>query len=170
MKRLFAYIGPGQATAFGLLLLFSLLFPGQSVPAQDANALPYQRGRSHDYDVQHYRITLSFDWDKRSVAGEVTMTFRPFKAGLQEVEIDAGDMTIHSVKLASGTPLKFRYEGKEKLYVTLDQSCPAGRDIALTIAYTATPTKGLTFITPRPAEPNQPYQIWSDGQPERNHY
>src|SRR5262249_35012946 len=115
-------------------------------------------------------IDVSFDWQKRSVRGNVTITFRPFQNGLHEVEFDAGDMTIHSVKLASGAPLNFRYEHKEELYVVLDREYPAGADISIAIDYTATPSKGLTFVTPSEADPGQPYQIWTEGQPENNHY
>jgi aminopeptidase N len=154
-----------------ILALFSLpAIAQQPAAAQAPQPPPYQWPRSHDYDVQHYRIVLAFDWSKKSVTGETTITFRPFKSDLNEVEIDAGDMTISSVKLARGEPLKFRYEDSEKLYVTLDRAYPAGTDIAITISYTATPTKGLTFITPTEAEPQQPYQIWSQGESETNHY
>jgi aminopeptidase N len=154
-----------------IIVLFSLpALAQQPAAAQAPQPPPYQWPRTHDYAVQHYRIVLRFDWSKKAVIGETTITFRPFQNGLNEVEIDAGDMTINSVKLAQGRPLKFRYEGNEKLYVTLDRAYPAGADIAVTIGYTATPAKGLTFITPTEAEPHQPYQIWSQGESETNHY
>src|SRR5262249_31401891 len=48
--------------------------------------------RSHDYDVQHYRIDLGFDWAKRMVIGETTITLRPFGSSFRELELDAGEM------------------------------------------------------------------------------
>jgi aminopeptidase N len=92
------------------------------------------------------------------------------KNDLKELEIDAGQMTINRVRLAGGTSLTFRYEGGEKLFVTLDRRYPAGRDIAVAVDYTATPSRGLTFIRPTKAQPNRPYQIWSQGEAESNHY
>src|SRR5260370_5691599 len=98
------------------------------------------------------------------------MDVRPFKSGLEEMEIDGGEMKIDSVRLAGGSALKFRYEGNEKLFVVLDQQYPAGREIGVTIKYSATPKKGLTFITPTASEPKRPYQIWSQGEAQTNHY
>ncbi|MCI0486211.1 MAG: HEAT repeat domain-containing protein [Blastocatellia bacterium] len=141
--------------------------PAQA-PAPEAP--PYQWPRSHDYDVQHYRIKVSFDWAKKSVAGETTITFQPFASGLKEVEIDAGNMTINSVRRDGGGPLKFRYEGNEKLFVTLDRAYTAGQNVAVTINYTSVPKQGLTFITPTSSDPNRPYQIWSQGEAKTNHY
>ncbi|HKG22862.1 MAG TPA: M1 family metallopeptidase, partial [Blastocatellia bacterium] len=138
--------------------------------AQSPDAPPVKWPRSHDYDVQHYRIAVSFDWSKKSVSGETTMAFRPFKNGFKEAVIDAGDMRINSVRLAGGGPLEFRYVNHEKLVVALDRPYPSGSDIAITINYSASPKKGLTFITPNESDPNRPYQIWSQGQSEDNHY
>src|SRR5215469_5122197 len=154
-----------------VLATASILSPAQApAPATSPEAPPVHWARSHNYHVQHYRIAVSFDWSKQSVAGETTIQLRPFKDGLKELEIDAGDMTINSVKLAGGGPLKFRYEENEKLIVALDRQYPAGADINITINYTATPKKGLIFITPTEDDPAKPYQIWSQGESQDNHY
>lgn len=139
-------------------------------PAPVPAAPPYQWPRSHDYDVQHYRIEISFDWAKKSVAGETTVSLRPFKNDFKEIELDAGDMAINAVKLGAGQPLKFRYEGNEKLFISLDKPYAAGSNVAVKIAYSATPKKGLTFITPTENDPTRPYQIWSQGETQDNHY
>jgi len=131
---------------------------------------PYQWPRSHNYDVQHYRIELSFDWTKQSVSGETTITFRPFARDVKEIEIDAGDMTIKSVKLAGGAPLQFSYADNEKLHVTLDHPYAESQDVSVAINYTATPKQGLTFITPTETDPTRPRQIWSQGEARTNHY
>jgi aminopeptidase N len=167
---------PMKASRFAALVLiiglsnFSSVAQNPAPPSQALEAPPYQWPRSHNYDVQHYRIALSFDWTKQSVTGETTITFQPFGADVREIEIDAGDMTIQAVKLASGAPLKFRYENKEKLYVTLDRSYPLARDVSIVISYAATPKQGLTFITPTESDPARPYQIWSQGEARTNHY
>lgn len=160
------------------LLLTALLPTPNSLPvlAQSSGATlaqpPAQWARSHNFDVQHYRLKVRFDWKERSVIGETTISFKPFANGLQEIELDAGMMTIQSVKLAQGADLKFRYVNNEKLFVTLDKAYPAGSTVVLTIAYTAKPPegKGLTFITPTDADPKRPFQIWSQGEAQTNHY
>jgi aminopeptidase N len=163
---------PARIAGFALILALSAFSSIAQNPAPPAapEPPPYQWPRSHNYDVQNYRIALSFDWTKQSITGETTITFQPFADEVKEIEIDAGDMTIQSVKLASGAPLKFRYERKEKLYVVLDQLYPAGRDVSVVITYSATPKQGLTFITPSEADPGRPFQIWSQGEARTNHY
>jgi aminopeptidase N len=149
-----------------------VLFIGVSAVSAFAQSpvIPPHWIRSHDYDVQHYRIQVSFDWQKKSVSGETTITFRPFLDNLREIEVDAGSMNIQSVKLAGGTPLEHKYDGREKLNIKLDRAYPAGRDVSITIAYTATPARGLIFITPNEDDPRRPYQIYSLGAAETNHY
>jgi aminopeptidase N len=160
------------ATLIFILAAGSLFSLAQSPAgsAQAPEAPPYSWPRSHNYDVQHYRIELSFDWAKQSVAGETTIQFRPFGSDVKEVEIDAGDMTIKSVNLVGGTALKYRYVDDEKLYVTLDRSYPSGQDVSIAISYATTPKQGLTFITPSEADPTRPHQIWSQGEARTNHY
>jgi aminopeptidase N len=126
--------------------------------------------RVHDYDVQHYRIAVSFDWAAESVAGETTITLSPVKDGFREIEIDAGKMKIESVRLGAGTPLRFRYERDEKLFVELDREYAAGQELAVTIAHSAVPDRGLEFIKPTQSEPKRPHQIWSQGEAEDNHF
>lgn len=163
---------PAKAAGLiAILVLSSVLSFAQSpalAPAPEPP--PYQWPRSHNYDVQNYRIELGFDWTTQSIAGETTITFKPFESNVTEIEIDAGDMTIKSVRLAGGAPLKYRYADGEKLYVALDRSYPAGSDVSIAISYAATPKQGLTFITPTEDDPNRPHQIWSQGEARTNHY
>lgn len=125
--------------------------------------------RSHDYDVQHYRLNVTFDWEKKSVEGDVTVTLRPFGSGFRELLLDAGEMTIKSVTLA-GRPLEFKYENNETLRIALDRAYKAGEELSVTVAYSAVPKRGLVFIAPNADDPSRPYQIWAGGEAENNHY
>jgi aminopeptidase N len=150
----------------------------QSLPAlaqsqePEITAPPVQWTRSHNYDVQHYQIKVSFDWKEKSVTGETTITLKPFPNDLSEVEFDAGQMDIQAVKLAQGTPLKFRYVNNQKLIVTLDKKYTANSKLAITINYVAKPvnSQALAFITPTETDKTRPYQIWSQGEAQANHY
>jgi aminopeptidase N len=133
-------------------------------------APPVQWPRSHDYDVQNYRIEVGFDWAAKSVSGTTTITLRPFKSDMQEIEVDAGQMKINAVKLVTGAALKYRYDDGEHLFITFDKAYPANADLRIAIDYTATPQKGLTFITPTANDPARPNQIWSQGESQDNHY
>ena len=166
----FERLKSARAFALAIVLALSSLSSLAQAPAHATEAPPYKWPRSHDYDVQHYRISLSFDWARQAVAGETTVTLRPFKSDVKEIELDAGGMTINSVKLASGAPLKFRYEDNEKLHILLDRAYAPGADLGIAINYSAVPKKGLTFITPTEEDPARPHQIWSQGESEDNHY
>jgi len=161
-----------RASLLASFLALALLAGAAPVPAlaQAPEAPPVKWPRSHDYDVQHYRIAVSFDLSRKSVAGETTIAFRPFKNDFKEVVIDAGDMKINSVRLARGGALEFRYVNHEKLVVALDRPYSSGSDIAVTIGYSAAPKRGLTFIAPNQSDPDRPRQMWSQGQSEDNHY
>ncbi|HEV7842312.1 MAG TPA: M1 family aminopeptidase, partial [Pyrinomonadaceae bacterium] len=89
--------------------------------------------------------------------------------------------TFNSVKLASGTPLKFETDARnEKLRVMLDRAYQPANVITVVIDYRTngvsegsalvSSARGLTFIKPRADDPNRPRQIWSQGESEYNHF
>ncbi|HKP11229.1 MAG TPA: M1 family aminopeptidase [Blastocatellia bacterium] len=176
LPRLIGRLKLACVVAAAILLSTPALATLAQAPAPQAP--PVQWPRSHDYDVQHYRIEVSFAWgDKTSsgqvtgtVFGQTTITLRLFRSDPKEIEVDAGNMQISSVKLEGGAPLKFRYEDKEHLYIAPDRSYPAGAELRVVIAYKATPERGLTFIQPTAEDPSRPYQIWSQGESQDNHY
>ncbi len=155
-----------------VVFLFSTIAVAAQFPAPQQTAPPVQYPRSHNYDVQHYRIEASFDWQEKSITGETTITFKPFTNDVKEIEVDAGNMTIKAVTLAQGAPLTFRYINNEKLYITLDKTYTIDTAVAIRIAYKAIPKdgQGLTFITPTETDKSRPYQIWSQGEARTNHY
>jgi aminopeptidase N len=157
-------------SAFLLLLSFVPAAAQSPMSGEAPKAAPYQWPRSHNYDVQHYRIKLAFDWAARSVMGETTVTLKPLAGDFKEIELDAGEMNIKSVTLAGGPSLKFDYRDKEKLFVSLDRAYAPADTIAVTISYSAAPKKGLTFILPTESDPGRPRQIWSQGEARTNHY
>ena len=89
-------------------------------------------------------------------------------------------MTIKSVTLADGSPLKYEYDGKkdnDNLVVLLGKSYPAGAGpegkghyrtnyVNKADADTAIGSfgRGLRFIKPTADNPNKPRQIWSQGE------
>ena len=141
--------------------------------------------RSRTIDVKHVDIDLRFDWDKEQAYGTTIVTLAPF-ADTDKVSLDAAEMTINSVNLASGAVLKYQYDGKranDNLEITLDRVYRAGEDVAVKVDYRtnhvnaasdanliASFGSGLRFIKPTAEEPNRPRQIWSQGESEFNRY
>jgi aminopeptidase N len=176
-----------RAAVFCLALALIVCAPA-SICAQGSAVAQVQQGLppaqyipSHDYDQQHIALDLRFDWEREQAVGTATITFAPLKADLSRVEFDAGNMTFTSVKLASGTPLKFESDAAhEKLAVTLDRAYQPSDVVTVVISYHTNGVEnkpglpgfgsGLRFIKPTPDDPKRPRQIWSQGEAEQNHY
>lgn len=141
--------------------------------------------RSRTIDVKHLDIDLRFDWEKEQAIGSEVVTFSPFNE-TDTFSLDAALMTIDSVKLTNGTPLKFAYDGKkdnDNLEISLDHKYPAGQDIQVRIDYKTNYVnkadadtaignfgRGIRFIKPSADDPKKPRQIWSQGESEFNRY
>lgn len=156
-------------------------------PAQDEKTVkklpPVHYVRSRDYDMRHIALDLKFDWEKEQAYGTATITLAPLVSDMRTVNLDAGAMTINSVKLTGGKGnLQFQYdEPKTNLAITLDRVYPIGEAISFIVDYR---TKGLIvantlgfgaggglkFIKPTPANPNRRRQIWSQGETDYNRF
>jgi aminopeptidase N len=137
------------------------------------------RGTEHrrpvrTYDVQHYTIRTRFDVATKTVYGDTTVALKPLANGFQTFELDATDMEFESVRLEpDGKDLRWT-KPANKLSITLDRSYSSAETISVRIKYSATPEKGLYFIPASPATRYRRYakpaQVWSQGEPEENHY
>ena len=125
--------------------------------------------RERAFDVLHYSIDVRFDQPKRMVIGSVSITMTPLRPSFQMVELDAVNMSIESARLPKGGPLAYDYDSS-KLRVTLDRMYRFGEKIVLTIRYRCTPQRGLYFILPDASYPDDPEQIWTQGQGEDNRH
>jgi aminopeptidase N len=137
--------------------------------------------RSRDYDMQHIALNLKFDWEKEQTSGIATITLAPLMPNFQTINLDAGSMTINSVKLG-GKDLKFNYdEPNTNLTINLDRVYKIGEAITFDVDYR---TKGgvientlgfgagggLKFIKPDADHPNRRKQIWSQGESDYNRF
>lgn len=125
------------------------------------------------YDVLNYTIRTRFDAPNRAVQGDETVTLKPLAGGFKSFDLDASSMKVETVTLdGTGTALQFT-QPPDKLSVTLDRAYGPQDSISVRIKYRATPQRGLYFI---PQSRNgsssltKPAQIWSQGEPEENHY
>lgn len=145
-------------------------------------------------ELQHLALTVAIDEPRRSVRGSARLTLRAFPAegGLREVALDAAELDVTAVRLlaapragarrgarvasaakpsvaARGKSLTFATE-PQHLRVTLDRAYAAGETFTIEVTYSAAPRKGLFFIQPDAQYPQRPWQVWSQGQSEDNHY
>lgn len=144
-----------------------------SPPRRQMRGTEHQRPQ-RTYDVQHYTIRTRFDVPTKTVYGDTTVSLKPLANGFQTFELDATGMEFESVKLdPEGKVLRWS-QAPDKLSITLDRAYSSSDTIAVRIKYKATPEKGLYFIPASPATRYRRYakpaQIWSQGEPEENHY
>lgn len=131
--------------------------------------------------MRHIALNLKFDWEKEQTFGTATVTLAPLLPNFQTVELDAGAMTINSVKM-NGKDLKFTYdEANSNLSINLDRVYRIGEALTFTVDYR---TKGeivsntlgfgagggLKFIKPDANNPNRRRQIWTQGETDYNRF
>ena len=160
-------------------LLHFILFSLSS--AQMFGQEPIERERT--YDVEHIKIEVSLDLEKKTVDGRVTTSIHPVVERLRTFKVDAVGMNIKSVKgwfhRATDDPkqaedfadIKYSYDKKE---ITIDLGeTGVGKNFPYKyqVEYSVNnPEKGLYFIQPTATFPNKPYQVWSQGEGEDNRY
>jgi aminopeptidase N len=174
-----AFLGLTATAAFGQAQPLPSPTPQPQARRAQRPFPPPQYIPPHDYDQRNIKLDLRFDWEKEQAIGTATITLAPTVKDLRRVDLDAAFMTVSSAALATGTPLKFEYDGpNERLSVNLDRAYQPGDLLALVISYhTNKPPAGsgglggggLNFIKPRAGDPTRPRQVWSQGEAETNH-
>ena len=127
---------------------------------------PYARSR--DYDLQHSKIALRFDIDQKKIIGDVTHTVSLLRKDLDKIWFDSVGLQIQSVKL-NKSDAKFQVTDS-KLIVDLPKPGKVGDKFEIEIKYQGQPTKGVYFILPDKDYPNQPKEIWTQGESEDTRY
>jgi aminopeptidase N len=177
---------------FSLFIVLALCVPSLSFArphpkrapqqAQQERIPPRQFIPERNYDTQHIKLDLRFNWEREQAIGTEDFTFKPLTNDFRSFELDAANMTFSSVKLANGTPLKFDSDmPHEKLRITMDRAYQPSDLVTVVITYNTNGVskeggiggafgRGLTFIKPSTEDPNRPKQIWSQGETEYNHY
>ena len=137
-------------TVLLVLVSFSCLLQAQKI---DVYQRPLTYERSHDYDAQHYRITLTFDLDKKYFWGENRITLTPLKDDFQECVLDAEELVVTAVTNSQNHPLEFKQTDKH-LTLQLSRAYSYGEKVTFIVKYHAQdPKHGLFFDDERPTNP-----------------
>lgn len=146
-----------------IAIFFSSFLFAQDVP-------PEQFPRERTFDIIHYRLNITVNEKLKTISGTNTITLVPIRSKLFVVKLDAADLNISEVSIHRHD-LKFDVnKTKEELHITLDKPYTPSDTLQLTIVYSASPLKGLYFIQPDSAYPQNPWQVWSQGEAEDNRY
>lgn len=128
--------------------------------------------RVRTFDVQHYIIRTSFNFDTKTVYGETTVSFKPLQNGFKTLELDSVGLIYKSVKLdSSNQELKYRAEF-DKVVVTLDKEYSSNDLVSVRFTYSAQPQKGIYFVEAERQGRKLIHdrQIWTQGETEEAHY
>ena len=136
----------------------------------------------HNYDVEHIKIEVKLDLQKKTLEGKVTTSIRSTVDKLDSFHVDAAWMKIKSVKewviYHTDNPdlavqfenTKYRYDNKQ---ITVIPSHPIAKNFPFEyqVEYSVKdPERGMYFIQPDSLFPDKPYQVWTQGEDEDNHW
>ena len=122
------------ATVF--VLLATLCSLAVFADQQDFELRKEQQLWPHDFDVKHYRITLSLEQSTRSFEGETAITFASVIDGLSTLILDAETFSVQSVT-DNGKALAFNHENG-KFEISLNRALATGEEATLSIRYSVT--------------------------------
>jgi aminopeptidase N len=152
----------------GGLLAAGAGFAGRKPFAPADTPLRYPSARQ--YDLQHVKLDLAFDWEQREISGTATEVLVPLRSGVAEVTFHAVGLEVHRARLA-GYPEDLGVStdaAAETLTVTLPKAYGPDDRLEIAIEYSAHPKTGLYFVGPDDGYPNKPRQIWSQGETNDN--
>jgi len=163
---------------FGSRVLFLIVVLAVSAAGQEkrhafGDATVWRWAPSRTYHVEKYKLMLHFEEPKSEVFGDELITLRPFQSDFQKFYLNSSELTIDSVTLEAGpsTPVKLTYSAQDpRLWITLDRSYDAAHALNVRIVYHGFPRTGLFFVNPTPNYPDWPREVFSQGDPELNHY
>jgi aminopeptidase N len=152
-------VGKLLAAAAVLTLLLASLSPARWAARADE---PYARSR--DYDLQDIRTHLWFNVGKREIRGEVIARVVTLRDKVSSLAFDSVDLKIDSVTV-DGRAVTFSTPPK-KLIISLEHPAARGERHEILIRYGGQPKKGLYFILPDKNYPQQPAEVWTQGEAE----
>jgi aminopeptidase N len=143
----------------------------------------YKETAPRNWDILHSRVSLSFDYTKKTAAGQEWMQVKPYFYGQDTLILDAKSMYIDTVAIQRNSALqvqRFIYEN-DKLVIPLNRKYSSSDTLSLYIRYVAMPynapvnsgtavadDRGLYFINTDYKIPGKPAQIWTQGETEAN--
>jgi len=126
------------------ILFFTFFIITSSLFAQKLPTGAYQANRERSYDILHYKVELSFDFEKKSVFGKSTIRLKPLRQ-IDRFELDAIHLDVKSVTSKDvRTELSFR-ESDTALEISLTQAKSPRDTFSVVVQYDCSPKGGMYF-------------------------
>jgi aminopeptidase N len=156
-----------------------------SARAQQPAANAYHAAARRVNDLVHTQLAVRFDYAKRYLNGQATLTLKPHGQATDSLQLDAQGMDIKEVAWVppgAGPRVALPYAyNQRQLHLRLPRAVAAGELYTVYIDYVAKPdelkvkaseaigeAKGLFFINPDSAVAGKPVQIWTQGETQSN--
>jgi len=154
----------GTGAVVGLALLFPLSLLAQQV---DVWNRPVQTERSRTVDFLHYRVTLTFDLDRKTFWGENRITLTPLAEGLRRIELDAEEIVIEAAIGENGENLPLHLSDTS-VVIALPSPLAYGDTVGITLVYRGeNPQQGFFFDE---ATDDHPQMVSTDSWPNEAHH
>ena len=115
------------------------------------------------------RTHLWFDLEQRQVRGEVTESIAALRDNVSELKFDSVGLTIESVAVDGRSGQIFDHAERSRRDARASRRL-AARSHEILIHYHGQPKKGLYFVLPDKNYPQQPREIWTQGEAEDTRY
>lgn len=101
---------------------------------------------TRDVDYLHLRLDVTPSFERKTVKGTTTLTFKPISHPVDLIRLDAVDLSIESVE--SDRTLHDWQNTSEELFIHFQSPIEVGQETSITIRHEAQPQKGMYFRTP----------------------
>ena len=119
-------------------------------------------------DLQHLRLEVTPDLKARTVAGNCVLTFEPIARPLRELTLGAVDLNIKNME--ANVALAGYEMTNDGLEIAFDPPVEPGKQVTLSIDYSAEPRRGLYFRTPELGFRTEDTHIWTQGEPHESRH
>ncbi len=141
-------------------------FHSLALEANTAKTRKYAPDR--EVDVLHVALDIKPDFQKRTISGKSTISFKPIGKALRELKVDGVDLSVTNVK--SSESIEGYRIADEQIIITFSKPIAAGKTSNVEIAYSAEPDRGLYFRTPEMGYAEGETHLWTQGEPEDHRY
>ncbi len=142
--------------------------------AQVAWAKGQQEGGKPQYapdrriDILNLKLDITPHFDRRSIDGKCTLTFKPIALPCREIRLDAIDLNVKEVR--SCQSIEAYQVTSDQIVVTFENAIPADKKTTVTITYSAEPKKGLYFRTPEMGYKAGDTHLFTQGEAHRHRH
>ncbi|HEX4269016.1 MAG TPA: M1 family aminopeptidase [Steroidobacteraceae bacterium] len=159
-----------KSAALSVALICSCV-AGAGTASSDPGKMQWAPSRT--YHVENYKLTLHFSQARGEVFGDELVTIRPFAAGFDRFCINSAELTIDSVTMAgtAGMAAALAHTTDDHcLWIGLKRTYGPSDSLNIRIVYHGHPRIGLFFVNPGRNDRDAPREIYTQGEPEFNHY